>query len=57
MHTSLRVTGALSGLQARVVLGLGFRGWDAAQAVHQPGGLYQLTHAEVMQRERSGTWR
>ena len=48
MHTSLRVTGVLSGLESSVVLGLGFRGWDAAQAVHSLRSLYQLTHAEVM---------
>jgi hypothetical protein len=39
MHTSLRVTGVLSGLESSVVLGLGFRRWDAAQAVHQPGSV------------------
>ena len=29
MHTSLRVTRVLSGVQSSVVLGLGFRGWAA----------------------------
>src|SRR5271166_2669684 len=36
MHTSLRVTGVLSGLESSVVLALGLRGWDATQAVHEP---------------------
>src|ERR1700681_1952076 len=36
MHTSLRVTGVLSGVESSVVLGLGFRGWAAPQPVHQP---------------------
>jgi hypothetical protein len=39
MHTSLRVTGVLSGLESSVVLGLGFRGWDATQTVHKPGSV------------------
>ena len=33
MHTSLRVTGVLSGVESSVVLGLGFRRWDAAQTL------------------------
>jgi hypothetical protein len=37
MHTSLRVTAVFSGLESSVVLVLGLDGWDAAQAVHQPG--------------------
>src|ERR1700694_3690907 len=36
MHTSLRVTGVLSGVESSVVLGLGFRGWAAPQPVHEP---------------------
>ena len=36
MHTSLRVTGVLSGVESSVVLGLGFCGWTSAEAVHQP---------------------
>ena len=36
MHTSLRVTGVLSGVESSVVLGLGFRGWAAPEAVHEP---------------------
>lgn len=34
MHTSLRVTGVLSGLELSVVGGFGFLRWDAAQPVH-----------------------
>ena len=36
MHTLLRVTGVLSGLESSVVLGLGFRGWAAPEPVHEP---------------------
>src|ERR1700758_4067035 len=36
MHTSLRVTGVLSGVESSVVVGFGFCGWDSAEAVHQP---------------------
>src|SRR5215208_5111409 len=36
MHTSLRVTGVLTGLESSVLLGLGFGGRDAAQSVHEP---------------------
>src|SRR6516164_11402805 len=36
MHTSLRVTGVLSGVQSSVVLGLGLRGRASPEAVHQP---------------------
>jgi hypothetical protein len=35
MHTLLRVTGVLSGVESSVVLGLGFRGWYSAEAVHE----------------------
>ena len=36
MHTLLRVTGVLSGVESSVVLGLGFRGWAAPEPVHEP---------------------
>src|SRR6476646_309933 len=36
MHTLLRVTGVLSGVESSVVLGLGFRGWAAPERVHEP---------------------
>src|SRR5215208_7515074 len=36
MHTSLRVTGVLSGVQSSVVLGLGLRGRASPEPVHQP---------------------
>src|SRR4026208_963016 len=36
MHTSLRVTGVLSGVESSVVLGLGFGGWTSAGAGDQP---------------------
>lgn len=36
MHTLLRVTGVLSGVEASVVLGLGFRGRTAPESVHEP---------------------
>jgi hypothetical protein len=36
MHTLLRVTGVLSGVESSVVLGLGFGGWAAPEPVHQP---------------------
>jgi hypothetical protein len=36
MHTSLRVTGVLSGVESSVVLGLGFRGWAAPEPVRDP---------------------
>ena len=39
MHTSLRVTGVLSGVESSVVLGLGFCGWASAEAVHEPAGV------------------
>jgi hypothetical protein len=48
MHTSLRGTGVLSGVQSRVLFGLGFSGLTSAEAVHQPSFVYQLTHADVM---------
>jgi hypothetical protein len=35
MHTSLRVTGALSGVESSVVLGLGLRWRTSSEAVHQ----------------------
>src|SRR5271166_6883263 len=36
MHTLLRVTGVLSGVESSVVLGLGFGGWAAPEPVHEP---------------------
>src|SRR6476661_5150692 len=36
MHTWLRVTGVLSGVESSVVLGLGFRGRAAPEPVHEP---------------------
>src|SRR6476660_1318574 len=36
MHTLLRVTGVLSGVESSVELGLGFRGWAAPEPVHEP---------------------
>src|SRR4029079_3706796 len=36
MHTLLRVTGVLSGVESSVVLGLGFRGWAAPEPVDEP---------------------
>ncbi len=36
MHTSLRVTGVLSGVESSVVLGLSLCGRTSPEAVHQP---------------------
>ena len=36
VHTWLRVTGVLAGVESSVVLGLGFRGWAAPEPVHEP---------------------
>ena len=56
MHTLLRVTGVLSGVESSVVLGLGFGGWASVKAVHEPAFVVPLTHAEVMFSRSVRVW-